>query len=139
MMIFKILLVIAVTYSFVYAYESKKSTKEIFDHWRRLSEKDHPECIKAWNVSEEDLDRYFRLYEFPDKRNFKCFMDCLYKGFNLINKDGTINRDELVKGFEKVSNEMIEYCNARIVTKTDDCERIHEFADCLVHYGHVYF
>ncbi|KAB0792014.1 hypothetical protein PPYR_13975 [Photinus pyralis] len=136
-MIFKILLIVACSLSTILAFNSKKSTEDIFSEWRTRV-KEHQVCFQSSGVLQEEVENYFVHYEMSSRRNFKCYLECIFKDLEFINKDGTINQVNFVEGAEKVSNEMFETCNAKVAKETDGCEMIYQFVYCIVHYAHIY-
>ncbi|XP_031355668.1 uncharacterized protein LOC116179985 [Photinus pyralis] len=136
-MIFKTLLMATCALSTILAFDSKKSTEDIFAEWWRRSDEDHPECFESSGVLQEEVENYFVHFQMSSRRNFKCYLECIFKGFKFVNKDGTLNQTEFVQYAAKVSNEMFDACNSKVAKETDGCEMVYQFAYCIVHYAHI--
>ncbi|KAB0792756.1 hypothetical protein PPYR_14715, partial [Photinus pyralis] len=113
-------------------------TQVIFDRWRNRTEQEHPECSKTWPITDDERDKYFRQYTLTDTPTFKCYLHCIFKSFNLIGEDGGVNRDQFYKMFERMTYEMVDFCDGRVVEKVDNCEKTFELINCLLHYEKVY-
>ncbi|XP_031357705.1 uncharacterized protein LOC116181464 [Photinus pyralis] len=129
-MLLKAVLIISVTTTF--AFESQKSTAEIFDAWKIRIEQEHPECAKTSGVSDEELDGLFRQHRLSSSRNFKCYLHCIEKVFNFVNDDGSLKKQEISDGVEKATVDVVDLCGAGVGDATDMCEKAYTFLTCLL-------
>ncbi|KAB0791950.1 hypothetical protein PPYR_13911 [Photinus pyralis] len=115
-----------------------KTTEEIFGGWKRRLENEHPECQEMTDVTQREVDAHFLRLEMSPTASFKCFIHCGFKAFKLINKDGSLNRDEFLKDIERATTEMMDDCDGRIAQIEDQCEKTFKLSECVTHYRHVY-
>ncbi|XP_031357351.1 general odorant-binding protein 69a-like [Photinus pyralis] len=137
-MSWKVLLVVSVVSYAVFAFDSKKTTREILDKWSAKAAKEYPDCVQSSGATQEEVDNFFQLQTRAVSPNVKCYIYCLFKSFKFINQDGTFNKDELVKDIEKATDEMIQFCATNFANETDPCAFTYGIADCALHYEHVY-
>ncbi|XP_031355743.1 uncharacterized protein LOC116180055 [Photinus pyralis] len=138
MNIAKVLLTISAVLVFARAFEAEVETKVIYDRWRNRIEQEHPECAKTWPITDDEREGYFRHGEVADTPTFKCYVHCVFKSFNLVNEDESVNRDEIYKMFERMTYQMVDFCGGRVLEKTHNCEKTFELVNCLLHYEKVY-
>ncbi|KAK5640221.1 hypothetical protein RI129_011032 [Pyrocoelia pectoralis] len=137
-MSWKILFVIAVIFPAVFAFSSNKSTREIFDQWKKRTQEEHPECLKSTGAKIEDVNQFWDDYKMPNDESFKCYLQCVFSSFRLSNADGTINKEEFVQDVDKASNDMVDACNERLKRPSEKCDLLYELVDCLLHYKHIF-
>ncbi|XP_031355883.1 uncharacterized protein LOC116181106 [Photinus pyralis] len=134
----QVLLVFASVLVAARAFEAKVETQAIYDRWRNRTEQEHPECEKTWPITNDEKDGYFRQHKVTDTPTFKCYLNCIHMAFNLTDENGRINRDQFFKTFERMTYQMLDFCDGSVVEQTDKCAQIYDYVDCLMHYGKVY-
>ncbi|KAK5640224.1 hypothetical protein RI129_011035 [Pyrocoelia pectoralis] len=128
---------IVLAFPVVITYNSTKNPHEVFDRWKDRLEKEHPECYKSSGVDQGDVDDYWALIRIPSTKNFKCYLECMYRSFHFINDDGVINADQLVEDVENVTYDIVNDCNAERSNTTDRCEEVYDFFICVLHHHSV--
>ncbi|XP_031355744.1 uncharacterized protein LOC116180056 [Photinus pyralis] len=129
-MILKAVLIISVSTTF--AFDSQKSTTEIFDAWKIRIDQEHPECAKTSGVSDEELDGLFRRQRLSSSRNFKCYLRCIHKVFNFVNDDGSLRKQDISDGVEKVSVDVLDFCMTGVGEDMDECEKSYTLVACML-------
>ncbi|KAB0792685.1 hypothetical protein PPYR_14644 [Photinus pyralis] len=133
-----VLIIISAVISAVLAFSSNKTTRAIMDEWKERTKEEHPECLKSTGVKEEYVNQYWESVEMVDDENFKCYLWCVFNGFKLMNNDGNANKELVVQYVDRMTSEIVEFCTAKIDTKTDKCERVYELVYCGTRYHHIY-
>ncbi|KAK5640223.1 hypothetical protein RI129_011034 [Pyrocoelia pectoralis] len=132
-------LIVVIILHVAFAFNSTESPKEIGAKWETRSQQEHPECLKKTGATEEEVDQYYQLIRIPTRYNFKCYIDCVYRVYGFINEDGSVNKDTLVKNVEKLTDEILDFCDVKYQEKLDRCEKAYEYAYCITHYHSIYF
>ncbi|KAB0791954.1 hypothetical protein PPYR_13915 [Photinus pyralis] len=93
---------------------------------------EHPECVARSGVDPSVADKYWDILVYPEGRPFKCYLECLYKAFNIVREDGSLNEEFLIETIETVTKEGVNACREEIKVGADGCERAFNFDSCMV-------
>ncbi|KAK5640220.1 hypothetical protein RI129_011031 [Pyrocoelia pectoralis] len=123
----KILLVIATIFPAIFAFSSNEKTQE-----------EHPECLKSSGAKVEYVNQYWNDFQLIDDENFKCYIECVFSSFHLVNDDGIIDKEEFVQDVDKATNDMVDFCNGKVNKPLEKCELFYELLNCLLHFHHIF-
>ncbi|KAB0792688.1 hypothetical protein PPYR_14647 [Photinus pyralis] len=137
-MTLKLLLIVAVTVPAVLSFHDNDTTLEIYARWKARLAKEHPECTQATGATEGEVNQFFDLLLLSPTSTFKCFLNCMYEGFNFFTDDRSIDIDELIRDVEHVTDHMVDVCVGKYDKATEKCEKAYELAFCLTHYNNIY-
>ncbi|KAB0802418.1 hypothetical protein PPYR_04604 [Photinus pyralis] len=88
-------------------------------------------CICASDVELEMANCAVYKREFPNDACLKCFFKCVFTEICILNPDGTIDRDTLIRTVPGVDSDIADKCISTVDEETDLCEKMYDFAVCL--------
>uniref|UniRef100_A0A1Y1N5Z7 Uncharacterized protein n=1 Tax=Photinus pyralis TaxID=7054 RepID=A0A1Y1N5Z7_PHOPY len=100
------------------------------------------ECIAEVGASNDDISKIIK-HQLPETEKGKCFVACVYKKMNILNRSGKIDKtswyailDEL-KSFDydtyKTIRPMADRCLATVTNSHDECETATNLLGCMFH------
>lgn len=93
----------------------------------------HRECVDETTVSEDSIARFNGPDIFDDDEKLKCYMDCMFRKFNVIKPDGEVDMIEVYhkipKQLKSVALIVNNKCRAA-VDGSSHCERAFSIHKC---------
>ncbi|KAB0792686.1 hypothetical protein PPYR_14645 [Photinus pyralis] len=132
-MLLKVLLIVVVAVHESSSFTSSSSMQEVFVAWRERTKDDSPRCQSSSGATAQEVDGFWQRYEFPKTKSFQCYLTCLMKAFDFLSVGGNLEGEKLVEGVEKITNSASDYCMEKTRGITDECQKVSEYAFCVVH------
>ncbi|XP_031329119.1 general odorant-binding protein 83a-like [Photinus pyralis] len=75
-----------------------------------------------------------KFLEFPDEKNFRCYMKCLYENMEVMDDTGVIDIAKFASQLTHGNVDLAEECKGQVREETDLCELAYKLLLCTVHF-----
>ncbi|XP_006620447.1 general odorant-binding protein 83a-like [Apis dorsata] len=111
------------------------------DEFREMTSKFRKKCIGETKTTIEVVEAT-EYGEFPEDEKLKCYFNCVFEKFNVMDKkNGKIKYDLLKKiipeAFKEIGKEMIDSCSS--IDSDDKCEKSFMFMKCMFEVNPIAF
>ncbi|XP_031329133.1 general odorant-binding protein 83a-like [Photinus pyralis] len=108
-----------------------KITPDIIESWEATIAPYVEKCKAESNVNSRHVEK-LKFLEFAEEKEFFCYVKCLYKNIEFIDKNGNINIDQIVK--LSIDIDIATKCKERAEPEGDECRKAFILLTCIVDY-----